>query len=78
MSAPTATAGTPPRYSSFVKREAYLVPGVGDFTIGAAKTVLSLDLSTSLRVEPEWGRRLDGARDTVLVDGVRTIINNVG
>lgn len=78
MSAPTATADAPPRYSSFVKREAYLVSGVGDFTIGAAKTVLSLDLSTSLRVEPEWGRRLDGARDTVLVDGARTIINNVG
>lgn len=78
MSAPTATADTPPRYSSFVKREAYLVSGVGDFTIGAVKTGLSLDLSPSLRVEPEWGRRLDGARDTALIDGARTIINNVG
>ena len=46
--------------------------------IGAIKTVLSLDLSPSLRVEPEWGRRLDGARDTALADGARTIINNVG
>jgi len=78
MSAPTATADTPPRYSLFVKREAYLVSGVGDFTIGAVKTGLSLDLSPSLRVEPEWGRRLDDARDTALIDGARTIINNVG
>lgn len=61
MSAPTATAGTPLQYSLFVKREAYLVSGVGRFTIGAVQKVSFLDYSTSIRIEPEWAQRLDGS-----------------
>lgn len=61
MSAPTATADAPSRYSSFVKREAYLVPGVGRLTIGAVQKVSIRDHSTSIRIEPEWAHRLDGS-----------------
>lgn len=61
MSASTATAGTPLQYSLFVKREAYLVSGVGRFTIDAVKKVSFLDLWTSLWIEPEWAHRLDGS-----------------